>query len=386
MSVINQMLQDLDKRRAVNEGMPGAVRPMPEAQRDRLSASPWLWGGVPLLIIAIGVAYLAWPQGSLRSNAGPVEAQAATPPAFAQTTTVQTPPAAVQQRVPILAEPKPRTPVSAPKAADVRQKIELEPTPPIMASTEAPVRTAQPPPPGEAAAILAREDAPAKPMGPPAQVSVLETKPTVLPPSSGEVRIEKQMRVSTSHDRAEADYRRGLNLINSRQGSEAIAAFTAALREDVTYGAAREALAGLLVEQHRLNEAQIALQEGLALESKQPALAMMLARLQVERGDLESAMTTLQTTLPAAADKAEYRALYAAVLQRAGHPEQATEHYAAALKLSPGNGVWWMGLAISLEAEGRTAEARQAFQSAKASGNLAPEVAAYVEQRLRELP
>jgi MSHA biogenesis protein MshN len=107
--------------------------------------------------------------------------------------------------------------------------------------------------------------------------------------------------------------------------------------------------------------------------------------LQTERGDLPAAASTLQTTLPAAADKAEYRALYAAVLQRAGRHAEATEHYAAALKLTPGNGVWWMGLGISLEAEGRIAEARQAFQSARAGGNLAPELAAYVEQRLREL-
>ena len=48
-------------------------------------------------------------------------------------------------------------------------------------------------------------------------------------------------------------------------------------------------------------------------------------------------------------------------------------------------GASFAGDCISLEAEGRIAEARQAFQSARAGGNLAPELAAYVEQRLREL-
>ena len=54
--------------------------------------------------------------------------------------------------------------------------------------------------------------------------------------------------------------------------------------------------------------------------------------------------------------------------------------------LVPQAGVWWMGLGISLEADGRGAEARDALQRAKATGTLSPELAAFVEQKLRQLP
>jgi MSHA biogenesis protein MshN len=42
-----------------------------------------------------------------------------------------------------------------------------------------------------------------------------------------------------------------------------------------------------------------------------------------------------------------------------------------------------MGLGISLEAEGRPAEAREAFQRARATGALSVELDRFVEQKLR---
>lgn len=44
-----------------------------------------------------------------------------------------------------------------------------------------------------------------------------------------------------------------------------------------------------------------------------------------------------------------------------------------------------MGLGISLEAMGKQQEARDAYQRAKATGVLSVELAAFVEQKLRQL-
>ena len=63
--------------------------------------------------------------------------------------------------------------------------------------------------------------------------------------------------------------------------------------------------------------------------------------------------------------------------------KEAIEEYQATVRLSPQTGIWWMGLGLSLEADGRTAEAREAYQKARASGTLSPELAAFVEQKLR---
>jgi MSHA biogenesis protein MshN len=127
------------------------------------------------------------------------------------------------------------------------------------------------------------------------------------------------------------------------------------------------------------------LREGLQLDAGQTGLAMILARLQLERGELKPALETLQRSLPHAAERADYLAFLAALLQRDGRHREAVELYAQALRKSPGNGVWWMGQGISLQAENRIPEAIEAFKRAKASNSLSAELRAFVEERLNSL-
>ena len=165
--------------------------------------------------------------------------------------------------------------------------------------------------------------------------------------------------------------------------TEAIATLQAGLQIDPRHEAARQTLVGLLIEAGRPDDAMRQLQAALAIDARQPALAMLLARLQLERGG--PAIDTLMRTLPYPAGNGEYHAFLAGVLQREGRVHEAADHYQAALKRSPGNGVWWMGLGIALQADKRDAESRAAFTQAQASGTLSPELQAFVERRLGQL-
>ncbi len=71
------------------------------------------------------------------------------------------------------------------------------------------------------------------------------------------------------------------------------------------------------------------------------------------------------------------------MLSRLKRHAEAVEHYRAALAQNPGEGRWWVGLALALDADGKAAEARAAFASARASGTLTPEMSAYVDSKLR---
>jgi MSHA biogenesis protein MshN len=112
---------------------------------------------------------------------------------------------------------------------------------------------------------------------------------------------------------------------------------------------------------------------------------MILARLLVEKGQLHQAIETLRHTLPHASEHADYQAFLAALLQRDAKHKEAIEHYAVALRQNPQNGIWWMGMGISLQAENRFSEAQEAFSRAKTSNMLSAELLAFVDQKLNQL-
>jgi len=153
----------------------------------------------------------------------------------------------------------------------------------------------------------------------------------------------------------------------------------------LAYTGARQGLFGLLLDARKNGEAEQVLVEGLRINPNQPGFAMVLARLQVDRGDTAGAIDTLHRSAPSALNSPDYLAFHAALLQRQSRHPEAVDHYQAALRLAPGSGVWLMGLGISLQAVRRNADAQDAFRRAKASNSLNPELLAFVDQRLRQL-
>jgi len=192
-----------------------------------------------------------------------------------------------------------------------------------------------------------------------------------------------QGRVETGSQSAENAYRRALAHLQEGRVSEAISGLQAVLRANARHEAARQTLVSLLIENNRGDEAMTQLQQALTLDPRQPALAMLLARLQIERG--KSGIEVLLRTLPYAGSNGDYQAFLGGALQRQGRFREAAEQYQTALRTSPGNAVWWMGLGIALQGDKRNAEAADAFRQAKALGSLSPELQAFVERRLGQL-
>ena len=172
-----------------------------------------------------------------------------------------------------------------------------------------------------------------------------------------------------------------------RQGrlSAAETHFRLANEEDRSHVAARQALIGMLIEAGRNADAEEVLSESLSLNPRQPREAMVLARLQVERGDSDAAIRTLQSVAAYAGSDAGYLSFLAAVFQRASRHEEAATQYRKALALMPRNAVWLMGLGISLRALGERDQAKAAFKSAAGTGTLSPELQAYVVKQYTEL-
>lgn len=372
MSLINQVLKELDARGsdAISTGAyVQQVRTVPERQRAHPA---WFVAGASTLLFSLAMTWLLLrpvpqqaPNPSVqpqlpKQNSGPTAAPVSAVKAHAAHVTSLT--------LTEMLSTQPASSGSTPTAA--LPSLPVQATPPVVTA------------PREKEHKSSGEMPVVSPVVP--QAKILAAQPEKEAPPNA-VPLIKQVKEPTPQQRADNVYRKALQALQDNKPAEAIKGFESALQLDVSHIGARYALISTLLDANGRDEAVARAREGLSLDPAQPGLSMILARLQVENGELRAAIDTLEHTLPYAADRADYQAFLAALLQRDERHKQAIEHYLTALQKVPQNGVWWMGMGISLQAEHRLPEAVEAFNRAKASNNLSSELVAFVDTRLAQL-
>jgi MSHA biogenesis protein MshN len=378
MSLINRMLRELDRRRAAGEEGDAALRTQVRAvSPPSRSSGEWFWRVVAMLLflaagwtvwviyqlqprtVATELAHRAAEGTRRRSPATPVAVSSPAPAA-----TASQPPAAT---VAVSAAPAaaPQKPLPEKLAAPIEMlRLALTIDTPLAPRPQA--ATARP---------GAEEPARAGASAPVARA------PSI--PSS--VHVEKRDRQRAPGDQAESDFRRAAMLLNSGRVADAEDALLAALRADRAHQAARQTLIALYLEQRRIEDALRHLQEGLDANPSYVPFAVALARIHVDRRNYDEALKVLEQSGTTAQGSADFHALRGAILQRQSRHAEAADAYRQALKIGAQTGTSWVGLGISLEALGSTPEAAEAFRRGIATGTLAADVRAYVEQRLSRL-
>lgn len=359
MSVINQMLQELEQRRV--DGGAAAAQVRAVQRPDRSGAIRWV---LLTMFVAAVVGSVYWfADGHEGKNFRPAMHSVVAP-----TSTLS--PAAGTRPVQAQAQPQPQ-PETLPQVLQLAGELGQLP----VSSKKNTV--AEPPATEVVPAVPAVESLP-KPAVPIQKAPVAETAAL----SSGA--INKEIRQLNPQQRAENAYRQAYASLQQGRMGEAEESLRQALQHDPRHAAARQALAVLLVEMKQLDRAEHLLQQGLEFQPGQAGFAMTLARLQVEHGDVAAALATLQRH-PPAGEGAEYHGFMAALLQRSERHKEAIEHYQSALRSNPASGPWLLGLGISLQADGQNARAADAFRRARASGSLSAELQAFAEQRLKQV-
>lgn len=217
-------------------------------------------------------------------------------------------------------------------------------------------------------------------------LKVVEPATAMSSPSAlSNANAESPLKLVSEVQRSDAEYRKALLLQQQGKDADALAGYDGALQLNPQNESARLASAALLTRLKRGDEAVKQLQAGLALMPTHLGFSMSLARVQLELGATDQAVATLRRNIEGAKGKAEYQAFFAALLQRQGAHQEAVEHYAVALKINPGNGAWWMGYGMSLQALLRVEEARVAYEKSIAARTLNAELTAYVEQKIKTL-
>jgi MSHA biogenesis protein MshN len=352
MSLINEMLRDLDRRQALAvaggqlpPGQVTAVAPAPQGRQ-------WFWTLVAFLML-LAIAWVGWV--AYQIHARPM---IATELAF--------------------------------RAAEERKARPPEPQP-VVAASPAPQPAPEPAKESEPPELFRLAQLIETPIAEAAKPKAPAPAPTALPPQQ-KVRIGSSEPAVTRRDiprspleQAEHQFRQGVALLNQGRVSEAQEQFGAAIARHAGHQAARQALVAILIERGRLEEARLLLEEGLSTNPGNVQFATVLARIFVERRDYASAENVLASARSGGDTDADYQLVLGAVQQHLGKHAQATAAFEKAASLKPQAATTWLAMAISLEASGRKAEAVEAYRKSLAANTLSQEARGYAEARIRGL-
>lgn len=149
--------------------------------------------------------------------------------------------------------------------------------------------------------------------------------------------------------------------------------------------AARKQQAALLYGQEQWSQASAVLAQGILLYPQQFEFALLLARVHQAKGDGVEALASLEL-IPDDHELARQKWLAQTDLaQKQGQFALAEQAYRKLLQQEPRQGKWWMGLAYALDSQQQYHHARQAYRTALTHAGLSSQATAFVEQRLTQL-
>ncbi|WP_411166576.1 putative PEP-CTERM system TPR-repeat lipoprotein [Aeromonas sp. DSM 116730] len=385
MSVINQMLKDLEQRQPGSDG--AAVYVAPTRQQG------W-WMLVLTLLCTLALAILGWrtwiywqqsqrtaqPTVQLTTQLAPASTQ--TPPASSATEVVAAPAepqgaasgAVALDLAPVAAMARASAPAGGAEGSSATEAF----------ADEAPASEAQAETPPEDELTLSDEELQpdlyaelaAEQEAAPQEVVAAPRKPGVL-------KIET-VDLSEPELAALAE-RKATTAMAKGQMREAQDNYYQVLVHDPHNQGAREQLAGLLYGEGRLAEASQVLEEGLRLDPAQADLRLLLARVAISGGDRQKALDWLTGYQPDLAANLDYYATWAGLAQELGQPAQASELYVKLLRQQPDQGRWWLGLGVAEDGQGHRQRALDAYGNAQLHGNLGEASTRWLEQRIAEL-
>lgn len=148
-----------------------------------------------------------------------------------------------------------------------------------------------------------------------------------------------------------------------------------------------QAKVGLIESHLALGEIPLAerkIEKALKKDPQNPDFWRLKGRLLFKKGETNEALMYLKGHQPVLERYPDYYALMAAVYQKVGAYELASSYYREVLSVDPSRGVWWLGLAVALDSEGKNSDAISSYEKAHQLG-LSQVGATYVQDRLEQL-
>lgn len=344
MSVINQMLRELDARNAAAADLHAMPAPMVKGKPRR--AVP-IWGGLGLLAAGAGIYWML--------SAMPERAD--------------------EPAAPVITREKARIiPV------DVEPVMQPVPQPPIITSSLEPSivapdtpQTRMPVPEAGLALQVQMRSSAHKPLIPvrPVVSVAAQRKPAVVAVVKKLTELSPEAEAQQYYDDAQTLHRLG-------KFEAAMAGYRQALDHNAGMANARIGLAELLQKSGQTDVALALLKAGFG-QHADDRLAIAAGRLLADLGQGEEALGWLARGQGGL--RPEDHALMGALLSQVRRHQEAARAYQRALTSDPNQGGWLLGLGLAMEAQGRVEEARTVYRNALERGQFKPEVVQFLRER-----
>ena len=223
-------------------------------------------------------------------------------------------------------------------------------------------------------------------------LELAEVKPSVAKPSienfsSNEKTIASKMSVSrrsfTSKELVEQKLARAEKAVNSNEITEAEQLFEEVLIINPAHKQARKKLAALWFGRQSFQQAVNLLSQGIALDNQDEELRLMKARIHLKQGQLEAAYNTLKPL--ASIEQEEYQVMLANIAQQIEQYQGAIGAYQVLIEMQPYSGRWHLGLAIVYDKNSQFLLAVNEYALALTKTDLSASSAKFAQQRMQAL-
>ncbi len=162
---------------------------------------------------------------------------------------------------------------------------------------------------------------------------------------------------------------------------EAIRQLAVLVTQSPANNLARLNLINLLLKQGDSKSAENYLTMGLQQNPDYLPFVELKAKILVDKNQITRALALLESRSPSINQHLNYYSFIAALYLQQGQNDVAVKIYERLLTQDPNRSVWWMGLALGLDNLGRHAEAMQAYEHADQGNQLNSEVRAFIEKK-----
>lgn len=385
MSLVNDMLKDLDQRRSGAGGSDGRVRLTPASEFPKAVAKlkpAYLVGLLAVVVVILGFTWLQMssepsvqPMNS-QPISSPFEVAQSSPPAQSNQDNVN-PTASVRETAPapVRAETQ-SAPVFRPDQSStldllsqaVQQRTATMPQPELYR------------PPVEDEELDTENSADLSDSETADASEVIDVR--------GGAGVDESMKDDAVVSEDQQDtmaVQRSLNLIAENKVAEAYANFEEHIGENRYAHQSRETYAKLLLNDGDLNSAIALIDQGLELSPNNLGFKKVKARIFIVRGQLLNAVELLVAKAPPVGDDIEYHEILASAQLATKDFAGAAISYSELVGADQSQGKYWYGYAAAQELLGNTNVARQAYARAVQQPNLSTNLRRRSQDRLRAL-